>query len=40
MKALEQAVLDMQRTMDAILPEVLAAYKETEMTEKGEINRA
>ena len=40
MKALEQAVLDMQRTMDAIPPEVLAAYKETEMTEKGEINRA
>ena len=40
LSALEQTLLDMQRTMDAIPPEVLAAYKETEMTEKGEINRA
>ena len=40
LSALEQTLLDMQRTMDAIPPEVLAAYRETEMTEKGEINRA
>lgn len=40
MKALEQTVLDMQRTMDAIPPEILAAYKETEMTEKGGVTRA
>ena len=38
--ALEQTLLDMQRTMDAIPPEVLAAYKETEMTEKGGVHRA
>ena len=40
LSVLEQTLLDMQRTMDAIPPEVLAAYRETEMTEKGEINRA
>ena len=40
LSALEQTLLDMQRTMDAIPPEVLAAYKETEMTEKGGVNRA
>ena len=38
--ALEQTLLDMQRTMDAIPSEVLAAYKETETTEKGGVNRA
>ena len=40
LSALEQTLLDMQRTMDAIPPEVLAAYRETEMTEKGGIDRA
>ena len=40
LSALERTLLDMQRTMDAIPPEVLAAYKETEMTEKGGVNRA
>ena len=40
LSALEQTLLDMQRTMDTIPPEVLAAYKETEITEKGGVNRA
>ena len=39
LSALEQTLLDMQRTMDAIPAEILAAYKETEITEKGGVNR-